>query len=128
MIAKYNGRCSKTGEKIIAGVTEIVRTADGKWKIAESKSDYLKRCGYANVEFHPNAAVVVAYSDVFQNRWGDETLKHFVVVEDADGIEMHTPTRCYEAEGALKVAEDTAAAFAERGIVLEVIIDDLIRQ
>lgn len=37
MIAKYNGFCRVTNQKIIAGKTEIIKV-NGKWQCAESES------------------------------------------------------------------------------------------
>lgn len=96
MIAKYNGVCSVTGQRIIAGKTEITRTKEGKWKIAMTREEYLAKCGYIRngdvqemvkerITVPAGGTSVWAWSDVDQNRFGDEVLIHYASFADEDG-------------------------------------------
>jgi len=75
MIAKYNGKCPVTKQKIIAGVTEITRK-DGVWQIYQKPTGTKKPYG---------ATISMAWSEPLQDKWGDWYLGHYASFGDDDG-------------------------------------------
>ncbi len=86
MLAKYSGTCKVTGQRIVAGQTNIEKI-NGRWQVASPE--------YTGRHKAPEGAkIVIAWSDVYQDRYGDEYLKHFVAFGDDEAEPIGKWTKC----------------------------------
>lgn len=112
MIAKYNGRCKVTGQRIVAGVTNIERI-NGTWQVSQRSQPAQS--------IPTGACVVMAWSENDQDRWGDEIATHHVAFGDDDGEIIGKVWNCSTAESARKMAEDIY--YGSDGRLSDVLID-----
>ena len=97
MLARYDGYCKVTHQRIIAGVTNIEKV-NGTWQATQKQS--------GKYAIPAGAVVIMAWSDNDQDRWGDEIATHHVAFGDDDGEIVGTIWTCGTAESARQMAHE----------------------
>ena len=114
MLAKYSGTCKVTGKRIVAGQTNIEKV-NGRWQVAAPEETGKHKAP-------EGATIVIAWSDSYQDRYGDEYLKHFVAFADDEAEPIGEWVSC----SSDKVARAFAGVLLEanRGQIVDV-VDEL---
>ena len=113
MIAKYDGYCKVTHQRITAGVTNIERIG-GVWQVAQTAQT-------GKYAIPAGASVVMAWSENDQDRWGDEIARHHVAFGDDDGEVIGKVWNCTTAESARQMAHEIFYGAADK--LDDVVID-----
>ena len=113
MIAKYDGYCKVTHQRIVAGVTNIERIG-GVWQVAQKSAQ-------SSYTIPASASVIMAWSENDQDRWGDEIACHHVAFGDDDGEVIGKVWNCTTADGARQMAHEIF--YGAAGKLADVVID-----
>lgn len=112
MIARYDGYCKVTHQRITAGVTNIEKV-NGVWQVAHTQS--------SKHAIPTGASVIMAWSENDQDRWGDEIATHHVAFGDDEGEVVGKIWNCSSADTARRMAEEIF--YSASGQLQDVIID-----
>ena len=119
MIAKFDGYCKVTHQRITAGVTNIEKI-NGVWQIAKPAQSPKSN---GSTCYRPDGAkVVMAWSENDQDKWGDEIAKHYVAFGDDDGEVIGKIWNCGTADDARRMANEMYFLYKQS---LEDVITDL---